>query len=162
MVQSLGIQKLVSKIIGIWATSDKQWKVQKNEIWWAFVQKSTFLQLRHYIQWIYLANITFSYLCVDSPNYLCHFWNHKLFFTTQLLCIFLAQTLHTFYKSNSSKCEFSDFRLLKLKFTKFLKFGSFFTVMRDHSPVLFKLKLYVLLEKVVYQSANFQTCHCSH
>ena len=40
-----------------------------------------------------LSNITFNYLCVDSPNYLCHFWNYKSFFTTQLLCIFLAQTL---------------------------------------------------------------------
>ena len=39
MVQSLGIQKLVSKITGIWATSDKQGKVQKVEIWWAFLQK---------------------------------------------------------------------------------------------------------------------------
>ena len=29
MVQSLGIQKFVSKITGIWTTSDKQWKVQK-------------------------------------------------------------------------------------------------------------------------------------
>ena len=67
-----------------------------------------------------LSNITFNYLCVDSPNYLCHFWNHKSFFTTQLLCIFLAQTLHTFYKSSPSKCTFSDFPLLRLKFTKFL------------------------------------------
>ena len=54
MVQSLGMQKLVSKITGIWTTSDKQWKVQKVEIWWAFVQKNTFLQLKH-IQWIYLT-----------------------------------------------------------------------------------------------------------
>ena len=38
----------------IWATSDKQWKVQKVEIWWAFVQKNKFLQLKH-IQWIYLT-----------------------------------------------------------------------------------------------------------
>ena len=55
MVQSLGIQKLVSKIEGIWTTSDKQWKVQKVETWWTFVQKNTFLQLKHYIQWIYLT-----------------------------------------------------------------------------------------------------------
>ena len=34
-----------------------------------------------------LSNINFNYLCVDSPNYLCHFRNHKSFFTTQLLCI---------------------------------------------------------------------------
>ena len=67
-----------------------------------------------------LSNITFNYLCVDSPNYLCHFWNHKSFFTTQLLCIFLAQTLHTFHKSSPSKCKFSDFPLLNLKFTKFI------------------------------------------
>ena len=67
-----------------------------------------------------LSNITSNYLCVDSPNYLCYFWNHKSFFTTQLLCIFLAQTLHTFYKSSPSKCKFSDFPLLRLKFTKFL------------------------------------------
>ena len=44
-----------------------------------------------------LSNITFNYLCKNPPNYLCHFWNHKPFFTAQLLCIFLPQTLHTFY-----------------------------------------------------------------
>ena len=32
MMQSLGMQKLVSNIIGIRATSDKQWKIQKVEI----------------------------------------------------------------------------------------------------------------------------------
>ena len=32
MMQSLGIQKLVSKIKGIRTTSDKQWKAQKIEI----------------------------------------------------------------------------------------------------------------------------------
>ena len=31
---------------------------------------------------------TFNYLCGNSPNFLCHFWNHKSFFTAQLLCIF--------------------------------------------------------------------------
>ena len=84
------------------------------------------------------------------------FLKPKSFFTTKLHCIFLTQTLHTFYKSSLSKCKFSDFALLGLKFTKFLmsfckqkvsfssKFGSFFSVMRDHSSVLFRLKLYVL------------------
>ena len=37
-----------------------------------------------------LSNITFNYLCEDSPNDLSHFWNHKSFFTTQPLYIFLA------------------------------------------------------------------------
>ena len=71
-----------------------------------------------------LPNITVNYLRVDSPNYLCHFWNHNSFFTTQLPCTFLAQILHTFYKSSPSRCKFSDFPLLRLNFTKF--FMSFF------------------------------------
>ena len=82
-------------------------------------------------------------------NFSCHFWSHMSFFTTQLLCIFLAWRLHTFYKSSPSKWKFSDFPLLGLKFTKFLmlffkqnvsfssKFGSFFSVMRDNFSVLF-------------------------
>ena len=34
-----------------------------------------------------LSNITFSYLCGSLPNYLWHFWNHKLFFTTQIFIL---------------------------------------------------------------------------
>ena len=95
-----------------------------------------------------LCNNSFNYLCENSPNYLCDFWNHKFFFTTQLLCNFLAQIWHTFQRINLSKCKFSDFPLLAIKFAKFLmpffkqkvnfslKFGSFFSVMRDHSSVL--------------------------
>ena len=61
-----------------------------------------------------LSNITFNY-CENSPNSSCHFWNHKLFFTTQLVCIFLAQTLHTFDRNIASKRTFSDFPLLEFK-----------------------------------------------
>ena len=46
-----------------------------------------------------LSNITFNYLCVDSPNYLCHLWNHKSFFTAQFLCIFLVKIFRLFYCS---------------------------------------------------------------
>ena len=66
------------------------------------------------------SNITFNYFCEISAKFLCHFWNHKSFFTTQLLCSFLAQTLHTFCKSSPSRCKFSDFPLLGIKFTRFL------------------------------------------
>ena len=31
------------------------------------------------------------------------FWNHKLFFTTQLVSIILAQTLHTFWQKYPTK-----------------------------------------------------------
>ena len=109
-----------------------------------------------------LSNTTFSYLCENSPNSWCHFWNHKSFFTTQLVYIILAQALHTFDKNISSKCKFSDFSLLKLKFVKFLmlffkqisfssKFESLFIVIRDNSFVLFYLKLYMLSTKGIHQ-----------
>ena len=72
-----------------------------------------------------------------------------LIFHSKTPLYFLAQTLHTFYKRSSSKCKFSDFPLLALKFTKFLmsffkqkvsfssKFGSFFSVMGDNSSAVF-------------------------
>ena len=96
-----------------------------------------------------LSNITLNYLCENSPNSLCHFWKQKSFFTTQLVYIILAETLHTFDKNIPLKYKFSDFSLLKLKFIKFLmsffkqkvsfslNFGSLFSVMRDNSSVLF-------------------------
>ena len=95
------------------------------------------------------SNITFNYLCQNSPNSLCHFWNYKSFFRTQLVCIILAQTLHTFDKNIPSKCNFSGFPLLELKFIKFLmsfykqkvsfssKFGSLFSFMSDNSSAPF-------------------------
>ena len=53
-----------------------------------------------------LFDITFNFLHENSPNDLCHFWNHMSFFTTQPLYI--------------SNWKFSDLSLLSLKFTKFL------------------------------------------
>ena len=60
----------------------------------------------------------------------CH---EKSFF-----CTFLAETLYAIDKSSTSKCKFSDFPLLALKFTKFLMSflearvsQPFFTVMID-------------------------------
>ena len=116
-----------------------------------------------------ISNITFNYLCQNSPKSLHYFWNHKSFFMTQLLCIFLAQTLHTCYKSSPWKSKFSDFSLLALKFTKFLKsfleprvsfssnFASLFSVVRHNSSKLLHLNLYTLWTKGTNQSANFQT-----
>ena len=110
-----------------------------------------------------LSNITFNYLYPYSPNSWCHFWNHKLFFSTQLVRIVLAQTLHTFDKNISWKCKFSDFPLHELKFIKVLmsfskqkvsfslKFGSLFSVIKDHSFVLFHLKPYRLSMKGTHQ-----------
>ena len=100
-----------------------------------FCPTNTFLQLKHYIQRIYLTSLVIF-------KTISHFSRHNS-------SVFLAQTLHTFYKSSPSKWKFSDFPLLGLKFTKFLmsffkqkvsfssKFGSLFNVMRDNSSVLF-------------------------
>ena len=138
---------LVSKIIWeIWITSYKQWKVQKVEIERLHLSKKHILSAKTYTE--DLSNINFNYLCENSPNSIYHFWNHKLFFPTQLVSIILAQTLHTFHKNIPSKYKFSDFPLLELKFIKFLmsffkqkvrfssKFGSLFSVMRDNSSAL--------------------------
>ena len=97
---------LVLKIIwGIWATSNKQWKIQKVEIWWATFVKKMHLSKKYIPSAKILfrenwSNITFNDLRENSPNSLCHFWNRQSFFTTQLLCIFLAQKLYTLYKSS--------------------------------------------------------------
>ena len=54
------------------------------------LSKNTFLQLKHYIPRIYVTFINIylrfiNYLCENSPNYLCHFWNHKSFFSSYFL-----------------------------------------------------------------------------
>ena len=69
-------------------------------------QKSTFLQLKHYIQRIYLTLLSTNYVKIHQIPYIGHFWNHKLFFTAQLVCIILVQMLHTFDKNIPSKFKF--------------------------------------------------------
>ena len=113
-----------------------------------FCPKNTFLQLKH-IQRIYLTLLSTTYVKIHQIPYICHFWNHKSFFTTQLVCINLVKIFHTFDKNIPSKFKFSDFSLLELKYIKFLmsffkqkvsfslNFGSLFSVMRDNSSVLF-------------------------
>ena len=102
----------ISKIIwGIWITSDKQWKVQKFKIQSAtFVGKNTFLQLKHYIQRIYLTLLSTTYVKLHQIP-LVIFKNHKTFFPTQLVCIILAHTWDTFDKNIPSKCKFSLYML---------------------------------------------------
>ena len=111
--------------------------------------KNTFLQLKHYIQRIYLTLLSATYVKIHQIPYICRFWNHKSFFTTQLVCIILVQILHTFDKYIPSNFRPPNFSLLELKYIKFLtlifkqkvslssKFGSLFSVMRDNSSAFF-------------------------
>ena len=91
-----------------------------------------------------------------------------IFYDTLHLYFFSSKI--TYFQQNSpSKRKFSDFSLLELKFTKLLmsffkqkgsfssKFESLLSVMGDNLPVFFQQKLYMLLTKVAYQSANFET-----
>ena len=123
-----------------------------------FCPKNTLLQLEHYIPKIYLKLLSTTCGKIHQITHVIFETTYKSFFT-QFFCSFLAQTLHTFYKSSPSKCKFSDFPLLRLKFTKFLmsffkqkvsfssKFGSFFSVMRDNSSVLFLTETLYAIEK---------------
>ena len=128
-----------------------------------FCPKNTFLQLRH-IQRIYLTLFSttcakirqMTYVIFETSRKKIFFWK-KSFFTTQLLCIFLTQTLHTFYKSSTSKCKFSDFPLLALKITKFLM--SFF---KQKTIFLQSLDLFSVSWKIIllyFFSWNFICCH---
>ena len=105
---------------GIWTTSHRQWKVQGWNLMGYFCPKNTFVQLEHYISKIYLTLLSTTCVKIHQITYVIFETIYKSFFTTQFLCIFFAQTLHTFYKSSPSKSKFSDFLLLGLKFTKFL------------------------------------------
>ena len=130
--------------------------------------KTTFLQLKHYIQRIYLTFL--STTCVKIPQipYVILKTIYKPFFTTQLVSIILAQILHTFDKNIPSKSKFSDIILLELKFIKFLmsffkqkvsftlNFESLFSVMRGNSSVLFQLKLYMIWSKGMCKISDFQ------
>ena len=119
MVQNLHKNWLqISKIIwGIWITSDKQWTVQKLKFNRLHLSKKNIPSAKKwYIE--DLSNISFNYLCENSPNSLSHFWNHKSFFTTQLVYIIVSQVLHTFDKNIPLKAKFSGFSLLMLKFIK--------------------------------------------
>ena len=150
MVQTLYNNYLmILKLIWvIWITSEKQWKVQKAEIQCALHLSKKCIPSAKTLHAEDLCNIAFDY-CENSQNSLCHFENLKSFFTTQLACIFLGQTLHTFGKNIPCKFKSSDFPLLELKFTKFLmslfeqkvsfssKLGSLFSVMRHKSSSLF-------------------------
>ena len=57
---------------GIWKALDKQWKIQKVGIWWATLAKK-FIPTAEALYTEDLSNITFNYLCENSPNFLYHF-----------------------------------------------------------------------------------------
>ena len=131
---------LVSKIIWtIWITLDRQWKSKNMKFKRLYFSRKYIPSAKTYIE--NLSSITFNY-CEASPSFLYHFWNQKSFFTTQLVSIFLTQTLHTFDRNILAKRKFSDFLLLALSFNET---GLPFSVVRAHQKCkLSELPLLVL------------------
>ena len=114
----------------------RQAVVQKVEIQYAtFVKK--FIPSAKTLYKEGLSNITTNYLCKNAPHSLCHFWNHMSFFTTQLVYIILAQTLHTFDKNIPSECRF--FRIFRF-FTAQVKIHEIsLVIFQTKSELFFKL-----------------------
>ena len=90
MVQSLYKNwLLVSEITwGIWKTFDKQWKVQKIEIWWLLLSKKytspkkRFVKLKHYIHRIYLTLLSTTCVKIHQVTHvifetISHFSRHN-------------------------------------------------------------------------------------
>ena len=115
----------------------------------------------------YTEDLTFNYLCENPPNYLCHyiiFHDATPLYFFQLKHYILSAKVVQVFRLSAAWVKVHQILMsfFKPKDSFSSKFGSLFSVMRDNSSVLFQLKLYMLLTKVAHQSANFQTCHCSH
>ena len=121
-----------------------------------FCPTNTFLQLEHYIPKIYLTLLSTTCVKIHQITYVIFETTCKSFFTTQFLCIFYFFCSNIIYLQQKQPMKVQIFRLsiARVKVHKFShvifqtksqfssKFGSFFSVMRDNSSVLFQLKLY--------------------
>ena len=107
-----------------------------------------------------LSNITFNFLYENSPNDLCHFWNHMSFFTTQPLDSFWAK--HYIVTHASIKIHQISHVTFGTKSEFFFKLCITVQCHKTKSSVFFYLNLYMLWTKGTDQSANFQTFYCSY
>ena len=89
-----------------------------------------------------------------SPNFICFLQKQPI-----KVPVFKLSTTHIKILMSLKKSLMSFFKQ-KVSFSS--KFESFFNVMRDHSFVLFQLKLYMVLTKLTHQSANSYIHVCLH
>ena len=127
----------------------QEWKVQNRKSWNLIdlCPKSKFLQLKH-VHTEDLSNITFNYLCKNLPNYWCHSWNDKSFFTTQLLCIFLARTLHIFFKSCPWKVRIFRLSSAQIKF-------------HEITRVIFQIKRHFFFKMLIFFQCHEKLFFCT-
>ena len=137
-----------------------------------FCPKNTFLQLKHYIQRIYLTLLSTTCVKIHQIPYvifetISHFSRHNssVFFSSNITYFLKKQLIKMqVFQLSTARINIHQIphAIFQQKVGFSLKSGSLYSFMRDNSSVLFQLKLYMLLTKVAYQSANFQTCHWSH
>ena len=86
------------------------------------------------------------------------------FFSSNITYFLQKQPIKVQVFKFSTALKFTNFLIsfFKQKVSFSSKFVSLFSGTRDNFSALFQLKLYMLLIKVANQSANLQTCHCSH
>ena len=147
---------LVSKITGMWTTSNKQWKVQEAEIWLAtFVQKIHSVSKKR-IQRIYLTLL--STTCVESHQITCvvfetiasHFsWHSPVFFSSIFFNSFIFSSNITYFLQKYS-IKVQIFRLSAAQATVhqiphviFQIKSQFFFKVLDLFSVLWELILYI-------------------
>ena len=123
---------LVSKIIwGIWITSDKQWKVRKVEIHGLHLSKK-YIPSARTLYTEDLSNITFNY-CENSPNFSCHFWNHKSFLRHNL-SVFFSSNITYFWQKYLIKVHIFRFSTVRVKIHQIIH-----VIFQTKSEIFFKV-----------------------
>ena len=136
-----------------------------------FCPKNTLIQLKHYIQWIYLtlSNILTTYVKIHQITYvifetISHFSQHNSSVSFQLKHYILSTKVQIFRLSTAqvkvyqnSSCHFSN------KKSVFFKVWIFFQCHERSFFCTFQAEtLYALDKSSTSKSAIFQTCYCLH
>ena len=126
-----------------------------------FCPKNAFLQLKHYIQRIYLISpIIFETISHFSRH------NSSVFFSSNIAHFLQKQTIKVgIFRLSTAQVKVQQIPHVIFQTKRqffFPKLRSFFSVLRDHSSVLFLVETLYAIDKIGHESASFQTCHCSH
>ena len=137
-----------------------------------FCPKNTFLQLKHYIQRIYLTLL--STTCVKIHQITHVIFETISYFSRQNFSVFFqfkhyilsAQVAHQSANFQTFHCSVKVHQIPHVIFqTKsqfYSKFGFFFQCHERSFFCTFLAKPLYAIDKVALPSANFQTCHCLH
>ena len=120
-------------------------------------QKTTFLQLKHYIQKIYLTLLSTTWVKIHQiPHVIFETISHFSRYTTRPY-YFSSKTTY-FWQKYPIKAQIFRFFITRVKIHQIylvifqtksfsLNFGSLFSFMRDNSPVLFNSSVHDLVKR---------------